>query len=91
MLDKLPKGIIEKKQINYVGSDYAATEIESNSKNTESCVYKVLPVDNVMADNGINISDVYNNSEVLKFEKEYKKACANIVNKSVSLKTCFKL
>ena len=82
ILDKLPAGTTEKQQINYVGSDYVATEIESNSKNAESCVYKVLPVDNLMADNGINISDVYNNSEVLKFEKEYKKACANIVNKS---------
>lgn len=86
-LSKLQQGTSVKQQINYVGSDYAATEVRSSNKNSESCVYKVLPVDNMMANNGINISDIYSSSDVSEFEKEYKKAYANLENRSEAPKS----
>lgn len=81
-LSKLQQGTSIKQQINYVVSDYAAIEIENNDKNSESPLYKVLPVDNMEAINGINISDVYSSNDVEKFEKEYKKAYMTIENKN---------
>lgn len=87
----MSEGKSVKKEINYIGSDYVAMEIKSNEKFADSPVYKVLPIDNILSEKGIEISELftYNVDKMFKssFDTEYIKADStnkDKLNKSVN-------
>ena len=80
----LSEGKIIKKEINYITDDYVIMEIESNEKFSDSPVYKVLPIDNILSQEGIELSELfsYNVDDSFKTNFETAYLTADSGNKS---------
>lgn len=60
-------------RINYIGNNYVAIDEESTVAGVNKSVYKVLPIDSVITEKGIDIQDIFP-SDASTFAKSYKSA-----------------
>ena len=73
----LDNGSIVYKKINYVGTNYIATEEINNSKYI-SDFYKILPIDNLYLNDGVVIQDIYDNDIINVYKQTYEDAYRNL-------------
>ncbi|MGM9978673.1 MAG: hypothetical protein ACI33J_07750 [Clostridium sp.] len=73
----LDNGSIVYKKINYVGTNYIATEEVNNSKYI-SDFYKILPIDNLYLNDGVVIQDIYDNDIINVYKQVYEEAYRNL-------------